>query len=118
MSETNTNANRRCLRVLLGMKSRVIDAEVKLLSDGKINDAEKLGECIDKLDGVIRKLRKEILNNWLSKVDGFRANMGKINNEVEEAVDDIKDDVETSKKVVKLIGYVDDAVELAAKVFV
>ena len=33
-------------------------------------------------------------------------------------VEDIIDDIETAKSVVKLVGYVDDAVEAAAKVFV
>ena len=118
MSGMNINPNRRVLRVLLGMKSRIIDAEVKLLAEGKTDDAEELENCIDRLDDLIRKLRKNILNDWLSKVDNLRTNIGQINSEVEEAVENIKDDIETAKSVVKLVGYVDDAVEAAAKVFV
>jgi len=112
-----SNTNRRILRILLDIKNKAIDAEIKLLSDGKTADAEKLGERIDKLEYTIQKLRGVVLDDWLAKVDGFRTKIGQMNAEVQEAVDDIKDDIKTAERVVKLMGYIDDAVELAAKVF-
>ncbi len=118
MSGTNANTNRRILRILLDIKNRVIDAEIILLANGKSDDAEKLADAIDDLDKIIQQLRGKILDDWLTKVDGFRAKLGAMNAEVQEAIDDIKDDIETAKKVVKLIGYVDDVVKTAAKVMI
>ncbi len=115
MPGTNANTNRRILRILLEIKNKVIDAEVKLLANGKGDDAKKLADGIDNLDKIIRQLRGKILDDWLAKVDDFRVKLGAMNAEVQEAVDDIKDDIETAKRVVKLIGYVDKAVEMAAK---
>lgn len=118
MPGTKTNTNRRILRILLDIKNRVIDAEVKLLVNGKNDDAKKLAEGIDNLDKIIRQLRGKILDDWLTKVDDFRTKLGIMNAEVQEAIDDIKDDIETAKRVVKLIGYVDKVVELAGKVMI
>ena len=44
--------------------------------------------------------------------------MTKMNAEVQEAIDDIKDDIETAAKVVKLIGKIDEMVGFLKPLFV
>ncbi len=118
MADTTIKTNRRILNILLEIKNRAIDVEIKLLAEKKNNKAKKLGTGIDRLEDIIRKLRSRILDDWLSKVPALREDLSKMNGDVQMAIDDIKDDIGLAKKVVKLIGYIDDIVNIAGKVVV
>ena len=113
MADTTIKTNRRILNILLEIKNRAIDVEIKLLAEKKNNKAKKLGTGIDRLEDIIRKL-----DDWLSKVPALREDLSKMNGDVQMAIDDIKDDIGLAKKVVKLIGYIDDIVNIAGKVVV
>ncbi len=106
----NPKINRRTLRILLAIKNRAIDVEVDLLVDGKDEEAKRLGLTIDKLDVTIRDLRGAILDDWLVKVPSLRKELARMSAEVQEAIDDIKDDIETAQRVVKLIGQIDKVI--------
>jgi peptidoglycan hydrolase CwlO-like protein len=110
MSNTNPKINRRTLRILLAIKNRAIDVEVDLRSDGKDEEANNLGLEIDNLDVTIRDLRGKILDDWLAKIPNLRKELARMNAEVQETIDDIKDDIETAQRVVKLIGQIEKVV--------
>ena len=76
---------------------------------------EKRGQ---RLDEQIEKLRAKVLDDWLSKVDNLKYEIERINTDVQTAIDGINDNIDTARKVVKLTGYIDDAVKIAAKVAV
>ena len=114
MSETN----QYILRKLLDIKNKALDVKVNLIADGNTDEAEKLSQSIQKLDTRIEELRARILDDWLLKVGNLKIEIERINGDVQAAVNDINHDISTAKKVVKLTGYIDDAVALAAKVFV
>ena len=102
MSDNNPKINRRILRILLSVKDRAIDVEFILRVQGKDEEVKKLGMAIDSLDLVIKDLRGKILDDLLAVIPDLRNEMTKMNAEVQEAIDDIKDDIETAAKVVKL----------------
>lgn len=114
MADTNLKTNRRILRALLAIQNRAIDLESQLRGDRKANEADQLGLGIDKLEFLIRVLRAKILDNWAAKVPDLRKKLTKMNDDVQEAIDDVEDDNETAKKVVNLIGRVDKVVSLLA----
>ncbi len=116
MADTNIKTNRRILRVLLTIQNRAIDLESQLRVDRKANEADQLGLGIDKLEFMIRVLRAKILDNWAAKVPDLRKKLTKMNDDVQDAIDDVEDDNETAKKVVSLIGRVDKVVGLLAPV--
>ena len=74
--------------------------------------------AIDSLDLVIKDLRGKILDDLLAVIPDLRNEMTKMNAEVQEAIDDIKDDIETAAKVVKLIGKIDEMVGFLKPLFV
>ena len=57
---------------------------------------------------------KTLANAW--KVPDLRKKPKKMNDDVQDAIDDVEDDNETAKKVVSLIGRVDKVVGLLAPV--
>ncbi len=107
---SNPKINRRTLRILLSIKDRAIDVEFNLRVEGREEEAAKLGQEIDRLNDIIRDLRGKILDDLIANVPNLRKEMVKMNSEVQEAIDDIKDDIETAEKVVKLIGQIDKIV--------
>jgi hypothetical protein len=118
MSDINPKINRRILRILLSVKDRAIDVEFILRVQGKDEEVKKLGMAIDNLDLVIKNLRGKILDDLLAVIPDLRNEMTKMNAEVQEAIDDIKDEIETAEKVVKLIGKIDEIVGFLKPLFV
>ncbi|MCB1936474.1 MAG: hypothetical protein KDF59_11085 [Nitrosomonas sp.] len=114
MSETNQHI----LRNLLDIKSKALDVKVNLIAGGQTEEAAALSEKINRLDEQIEKLRAKVLDDWLSKVDNLKYEIERINTDVQTAIDGINDNIDTARKVVKLTGYIDDAVKIAAKVAV
>jgi len=102
----------------LEIKNKVLDVKVNLIADGKTDEANALSEKIQELDEHIDKLRAQILDDWPSKVVNLKAEIENINADVQAATDEINDNIDTAKKVVKLTGYIDDAVRIAAKLFI
>lgn len=112
MTKTSSKTNRRILSAMLAIKSRAIDLEFDLRVEGKNQLAKKLGKAIDKLDGVIQTLRGRVLDDWSAKVHDLRKELASMNAEVQEAIDDIEDKIDTARNVVKLVGKVDEVVDL------
>lgn len=109
--------NQHILRNLLEIKNKALDVKVNLIADGKTDEAKALSEKIQKLDDYIDKLRARILDDWLSKVDNLKIEIERINADVQAAIDEINDNIDTAQKIVKLTRYLDDVIKIATKVF-
>lgn len=104
--------NRRALNRTLDVFRQVSDAKFYLLLAERDADAEKLEEELSKLEKDINALRGKMLDDWAAKVPMLIETLAKMSTEVKEAVDDIKDDIETAQEVVALIGKVDSVIRL------
>ena len=104
--QTNRRALNRCLDVFRSTS----DAKFELLLAGRNADADKVDAKLDDLEKSINGLRGKMLDDWSAKVPDLLVELGAMNTEVQDAVDDIKDDIETATKVVELIGKVDSVV--------
>ncbi len=104
--------NRRVLTGLLAIQNRAVDLEFQLKVEGKEDEATQLGEAIDELEIIIRTLRGKILDNWTDQIPNLRADLMVMNGEVQIAMDDIEDDVQTAERVVELFGKLDKAIKL------
>lgn len=114
MSETN----QQILEDLLAIKNKLLDVKVNLIAGGQADEAAALSEKIRQLDEQIGKLRGRILDDWLSKVGNLKTEIERINADIQTAIDEINDNVDTARKIVKLSGYIDDTVKIAANVMI
>ncbi len=114
MANDTSKTNHRVLKILLAIQNRAIDVEFQLRVEGKINEADKLALQIDKLTQLINDLRGKILDDWLAKIPDLRNRLKTMSNEVQEAIDDIKDDIETAQRIVSLVGKVDQVIGMLA----
>ena len=112
MAKDTLKTNRRVLRGLLAIQNQAIDLEFQLRTDGKTNEANQLGIGIDKLEFIIRVLRGQVLDDWVAKIPDLRKKLTKMKTDVQGAIDDIEDDIETAKNIVSLIGKLDKVVGL------
>jgi hypothetical protein len=104
------HTNRRVLNRCLDVFRSFSDAKFELLLAGRNADADKLDAKLDDLEKSINNLRGKMLDDWSAKVPDLLVELGAMNTEVQDAVDDIKDDIETATKVVELIGKADSVV--------
>ena len=111
MSNVKFKRNRRALHKCLDIFRCVSDAQFALLMAKKDDEAKKLDQKLDELEKEINRLRRKILDDWLAKIPALLVELGRMKTEAQDAVDDIKDDVETAQKVVDLIGKVDDVIK-------
>ncbi len=111
MSNTTLKINRRVLHKTLNVFRHISDAKFELLLAGRDSDAEKLDGVLDDLENTINVMRGRLLDDWSAKVPNLLAELARMNTEVEEAVEDIKDAIQTAKEVVALIGRVASFIE-------
>ncbi len=111
MSNVALKRNRRALHKCLDIYRSVSDAQFALLMDKKIDEAKELEIKLDELEKAINKLRGKILDDWLAKIPALLTELGNMRTGVQDAVDDIKDDVETAQRVVELVGKVDNVIK-------
>lgn len=67
-----------------------------------------LGQRIDVLIG-------KAIDAWLGEADAVIAKIERASRGLQRSIDEIADTIRTSEKIVKAIGYIDDAVKIAAK---
>ena len=101
---SNLKNNQRILGRLIGIFNQLITAE--LLLSGP--DQRKISTEADRIQQTINDLRGKILDDWIGKAPNIKSQLAAATQKVEDAVEDIEDDIDTAKKVVKIIGVVDD----------
>ncbi len=93
-------------------------AEISLRSQERLDDAEKIHKSIAPLSAQVDAAIGRMMENWLGQADKSIADMGTCTKGLQTAVDQIRKKVAIAQTVVKAIGFVDQAVVIAAKVFV
>ena len=92
-------------------------AEISLRSQGLTADADKMHKSVTVLSAQIDALIGRMMEDWLGQVDKAIADLAACTKGLQTAVDQIKKKVAIAQTVVKALGFVDQAVAAAAKVF-
>lgn len=62
------------------------------------------------IDGLLRGL----YHDWIGDAEALKETMDESNKAVDKAVKDIEQKIKTAENIVKVIGYIDDAIKIAA----
>jgi predicted DNA-binding transcriptional regulator len=61
------------------------------------------------IDGLLR----DLYHNWIGDAKQLKGKLDGINKEINEHIEKIEQDIKTTQKIVKAIGYFDDAIKIA-----
>jgi len=90
-------------------------AEINLRFQGKSEDADKLAKRNKKLSTQIDKLIAQSMRQWNGSAATIISNMKQSNTKLQASVNNIKKKLKVAQNVVKIIGFIDEAIEKAAK---
>ena len=93
-------------------------AEISLRSQGRTEDAEKIRKAVVVLSAQIDARIGRIMEAWPGEPAGAIADMAACTTGLRTAVDQMRQKEAIAQTVVKAVGFVDQAVAIAAKVFV
>lgn len=87
--------------------------EVVLRFQGEAGEADRVKTSTDELKDEIDRLLSEIMAEWVGSSRTVIADLKGLNRKLQAEIRDIKKKIRVAEKVVKAIGLIDDAVELA-----
>jgi hypothetical protein len=91
-------------------------AELSLRFQNKPDDANKIWEGNARLSTEIDILIGRMMDEWTGRADTAIKGLTAANTKLEAAVADIKKQIKIAQNVVKVVGFLDDAVAIAKKV--
>jgi len=97
---------------LLATKTKAYQAEVKLLLKGKPEEADKVKTHGKELSRKIDDLIGQTMSEWTGNANNIIKDVKAINTKVQRSISEIQKNVKVAKNVVKLVGYIDDVVEI------
>jgi hypothetical protein len=103
------------IRSLQATRNKGDELEIELLIAGRDAEAGQVREATDRLSKQIRRLITAAKKSWRGQADALLKDMKKRNASLQAAIRDIKKKIKIAENVVKAVGFVDDAVEVAAK---
>src|SRR5262245_46785684 len=91
-------------------------AELNLRSQNQGPQADKVHDAIGPLTAKIDVLLGAMMRDWIGQADQAVGDLKGRADDLTKAVDQIKRQVQIAQTVVKVIGFIDQAVAIAAKV--
>lgn len=91
-------------------------AELSLRFRNKPDEAEKIRGGNARLSTEIDILIGRMMEEWIGRADTAIKGLTAANTKLEAAVADIKKQIQIAQNVVKVVGFLDDAVAIAKKV--
>ena len=82
--------------------------------EGLADEAAQLARRKARLKLEIDGLLRDLLQSWIGVASVLKAQLDKSNKAVKAAVKEIEKNVKTAENIVKAIGYIDDAIKVAA----
>ena len=104
------------IRSLQNARNKGDELEIELIIQGRAADAMKVRAATDRLSKQIRKLINGAKKSWRGNAKALQTNMQARNAKLQSSIRDIKKKVKVAQNIVKAVGFIDDAVVLAAKV--
>lgn len=81
---------------------------------GLVNDAIRFGRRKDRLKVEIDGLLRDLYHHWIGDANALKKELKESNKGVDAAVKDIERKIKTAENIVKALGYIDKAIEIAA----
>lgn len=91
-------------------------AELSLRFQNKADDANRIREGTTRLSAEIDILLGRMMEEWAGRADTAIKGLTAANSKLETTVVDIKKQIKIAQNVVKVIGFLDDAVAIAKKI--
>jgi len=81
---------------------------------GLVDEAMRFGRRKDRLKVEIDGLLRDLYLDWIGDANALKNKLDESNKAVDAAVKDIERKIETAQNIVKALGYIDDAIKIAA----
>ena len=79
----------------------------------KAEEAEKLEKRMKRLKLEIDSLLRELYKDWIGSANELKDKIDKSNMEIDKHIQEIKRDIEIAQNVVKVLGFLDNAIKIA-----
>jgi DNA integrity scanning protein DisA with diadenylate cyclase activity len=99
---------------LLITKRKGHNLEIDLMFKEMEDDAKKVRRKTKNLSKKVDSLLSALMQDWIGSARLTIESINKTNENLQKTIRDIKRDVEVAKNIVKAIGYLDDAIMIAA----
>ncbi len=101
------------IQQLLAAKTKAYQAEVKLLLKRKPTEADEIKRHGKELSRKIDNLIAQTMAEWTGNAQKIIGDVRQINKKVQRSINDINNNVNVANNVVKLVGFIDDVVDIA-----
>ena len=106
------NEKQVLIQSLLAAKTKSYSAEFELLLMGKTDEANLVMATGKVLSKKIDSLIAQTMTDWLGNANELNNKVKLSNTKIQRAISEIKRDVNTAKNAVKLVGLIDDVVNV------
>lgn len=104
------------IQQLLAAKTRAYQAEVKLLLKRKPEEANEVKTHGKELSRKIDRLIAQTMSDWVVDAEIIIKDVKSTNKKIQRSINDIQNDVTVAKNVVKIVGFIDDIVEIVGAI--
>ena len=104
------------IQLLLAAKSKAYLAEVKLLLKRKSDEANEVKTHGKELSRKIDRLIAQTMSDWLEDAEIIIKNVKSTNKKLQRSINDIQNDVNIAKNIVKIVGFIDEIVEIVGDI--
>lgn len=94
------------------MRGKLIDLELVLSVNGKQDELTRVRQQEVELTSEIRKLRIQIAADWLAKADDLLPQLSDANSQIQRAIREIENKAAVASRIAKVLGLVDQTVDL------
>lgn len=109
------NSKLEIIQRLLAMDQKAKFAVFVSRFKGETEKIDELKKRADKLHDKIEILQKQVIDEWLGRKEEVFEGIKMASASLQKSIKQIKNGVDTTKNIVKAIGFIDDAVVIAAK---
>lgn len=110
----NQEEQRKILRNIITTYSKVLDLEILFWIKGDKPKAIEIQAMGNELDDIIVKLRNTNWSIWEGDAAALEQKIKENNKDLQTAIRDIQNDIQTAQRIVKAIGYIDEVIKVAA----
>lgn len=108
------NEKQILIQSLLAAKTKSYTAEFELLLKGNTDKAEQVRIAGKVLTRQIDSLIAQTMVDWVGDASELNQKVKSINTKIQRSISEIKSDVNTVNNVIKLVGFIDEVVNIAA----
>jgi hypothetical protein len=107
---------REIIQRLLITKQKAYMTEMLLRFRGMSDEADNVAERAARLSNVIDSMLGKVMEAWTGQVKQIVDSIRGKNTSIQTSIREIQKGVNIAQNTVKVIGYVDDVIEIAAKI--